>query len=408
MIEQLKHIFSKDDQSSLISFLHESTGLFIGFFDESAHLIYANKGMLEMIGTEFDCPGNALKNPDFKQILNFSTTSQPVFSGMLTMGDQPPLHSFQSKIYHSNECILVLGDIDGKQMGVLNNEMALLNQEISNTQRALIKEKKTLKKTLTELRETQAMLIQSEKMNALGRMVAGICHEINNPISFITSNMHHIKAAFDDYKQAFCECEQLLSHTNTIRESYDLDFLDEDTIDMLQSCNEGLLRIQKIVKNLRSFSRLDESDFKTVSIKECIDSTLSIAHQEMQLNHIQISCQFDSNPHLKCYPAELNQVFLNILMNSIDAMPSGGEIGIQISDNDQSVCISFSDTGTGLSDSIKDQIFDPFFTTKPVGEGTGLGLYLSRKIIIDRHKGTIIIRSGNHKGTIVDITLPKK
>ena len=397
-----------DYQLWIASFLNQSTGFFIGLFDENARLLFANKGMRAMIDVENECPGNALKNPDFRKLLNLPIENQPVFSGILTLGETPPFHSFQATIYHFDEYVLLLGDIDGQQMALLNNEMSTLNQELSNTQRALIKEKNTLKKTLARLKETQAMLIHSEKMNALGRMVAGVCHEINNPISFMISNMHHLEEGFLDYKQAFCECETNVSNADSIRKTYDLDYLDEDIVDMIQSCSDGLMRIKKIVDNLRSFSRLDESEHKTVFINDCINSTLNIAKSEIQLNRIELNCQFNSNPQLNCYPAELNQVFMNILMNSIQAMPSGGKIGIRIEETESSVCISFSDTGSGISESIYDKIFDPFFTTKPVGKGTGLGLYLSRKIVVDRHQGSINLRPGNeNKGTIVDITLPK-
>jgi len=401
MIEKYNdHIFST---------LKNSRCFYIGLFDLDGNLIYANLGMHDALDT---CSDNALDifiNPTFQKLLALPIQDESGFSGMITLGKIPPFQSFPGQVYRMLDRILILGDIDAKELVHLNNEISQLNQELNNTQRALIKEKKYLKKTLAELKETQAMLIHSEKMNALGRMVAGIAHEINNPVSFIISNMSHLKSAFDDYEQAFNELAQSLKNSvdiSAIREKFDLDFLSEDTPDMIQACREGLVRVKKIVENLRSFSRLDENDQKNVPIKECIESAINIAKTELNNTNIEISCQFDTNPVLNCYPAELNQVFMNILMNSIYAMPDGGQIRIHVSEKEQFVKLTFLDTGSGLDKTNQDKIFDPFFTTKPVGQGTGLGLFLSRKIIEDKHQGRIEAHSPESGGTIIQICLP--
>ena len=398
------------DNECIELFLNKTQGVYIGLFDNAGRLLYRNFGLKSLTETCDESCANAFKNPDFQTILSFPVKKDPVFTGMITIGEAQSYHSFYAEIYRFPEQILVLGEMDTNEMSFLNNEMSRLNQELTNTQRALIKEKKTLKKTLRELKETQAMLIHSEKMNAMGRMVAGVAHEINNPISFIISNMSHLQTAFDDYKEANEELEKLVDNSlevEQIHENYDLDFLAEDTDDIIKACSDGLDRIKKIVENLRNFSRLDESDIKTVPIKECIESALKIAQTELNINNIEVICQFENEPIMKCFPAELNQVFMNLILNSIQAMPNGGKITIIVTEDEKFVNISFIDTGEGISDEIKDHIFDPFFTTKPVGQGTGLGLFLARKIVVEKHNGKINIKSDPIQGTKVDICLSK-
>jgi len=392
------------------NFLKDSTGIYIGLFDLNGKLIDANKGLNDVLSACLAQPADIFSNPSFKYLLGLPVQKEPVFDGIFTLGKEPPFYSFHGTVYRFPDQILILGDIDANELELLNNEISHLNQELNNTQRSLIKEKKYLKKTLAELKETQAMLVHSEKMNALGRMVAGIAHEINNPVSFIISNMKHLESSFEDFEMAFNELakEQMdREYISAIREKYDLDFLSEDTGDLIQACSNGLDRVKKIVENLRSFSRLDENDQKDVPLKECIDSVLNIARTELCNTKIEVTCQFDSNPLIHCNPAELNQVFMNILMNSIYAMPDGGFFRIHVSEKDKFVYLSFSDTGTGLDQAIVDKIFDPFFTTRPVGQGTGLGLFLSRKIIVEKHHGTIEAKTAESGGTIIQICLPK-
>jgi len=391
-------------------FLENSTGVYIGLFNIDGDLLYSNQGMQAFFDTSDDQPMDTFSNPSFKDLLAMPVQKKSVFSGIFTLGKKMPFQFFRGQVYRMPDQVLILGDIDGNELKQLNNEMFHLNQDLNNTQRALIQEKKKLKKALADLKETQALLVHSEKMNAMGKMVAGIAHEINNPVGFIISNMQHLESAFIDYEKAFNEIAQLQKDVEKIaiiRDKYDLDFLSEDTIDMIQSCNNGLIRVKKIVENLRSFSRLDESDQKNIPIRECIDSVINIAKTDLYNKQIEISCEFDSNPIIDCNPAELNQVFMNIITNSIYAMPDGGTIRIHVAEKDQSVCLSFIDTGTGVDQKIKGQIFDPFFTTKPVGQGTGLGLFLARKIIVNKHQGSIEVHSPETGGTMIDICLPK-
>ncbi len=279
----------------------------------------------------------------------------------------------------------------------------------------LVARKSELELTLAELRQTQAMLIHSEKMNALGQMVAGVAHEINNPVSFVRSNLHSLKRTLDDLFQAYDRLESLiragasaetLRAAEQIRTNADLDFIQADSGDMLSSSIDGLERIRRIVQALRTFSRLDEADLKVVHLNENINSTLMIARLELQ-GRVKVSVELDHLPPIKCYPAELNQVFLNLIVNAAQAIDGKGLLTIGGRDEGHQVVLQFTDSGRGIPPDVLPRIFEPFFTTKPVGAGTGLGLTIAYRIITERHKGTITVESTPGVGTTFTITLPK-
>ena len=272
-----------------------------------------------------------------------------------------------------------------------------------------------LETTLRELRSTQALLVHSEKMNALGQMVAGVAHEINNPISFVNSNLHSLRRSLDDLFSAYGKLEtliravslpEMLTAAEVIRQEGDLDFLQDDTADLLTASMEGLGRVRRIVEALRTFSRLDEADLKVVELAENINSTLLIARLELQ-NRVEVETHLDHLPAIKCYPAELNQVFLNLIVNAAQAITSRGKLTISGEEEPHHIVLKFTDTGSGMPPEVMAHLFEPFFTTKPVGSGTGLGLTIAYKIIVDRHKGTISAESTPGIGTTFTIRLPK-
>ncbi|WP_114750257.1 PAS domain-containing sensor histidine kinase [Pleomorphovibrio marinus] len=273
-----------------------------------------------------------------------------------------------------------------------------------------------LEKTLETLKETQSMLIHSEKMNALGQMVAGVAHEINNPVAFTASNMHALKQMAEDLKGAY---EQLITAVETsgnedlkamakkLSQEADVDFISEDLDDLINSSIDGLKRVKGIVGNLRNFSRLDEAEEKVASMKECIESTLKIAGASAK-NRLVIDCQLNDLSPIKCRPSELNQVFLNLILNAAQAVKKDGRLEIKGSETTDALILTFTDNGIGMDAATQEKIFNPFFTTKPVGEGTGLGLSVAYKIITDGHKGKITVDSKVGKGTSFTISLPKK
>lgn len=265
-----------------------------------------------------------------------------------------------------------------------------------------------------ELKHAQAQLIQTEKMSSLGQMVAGIAHEINNPVNFISGNIPYL----NNYTQELLDLLELYQQefpqpTAEIKkqlEASDVEFIAQDLPKILNSMQAGAERIQELVLSLRNFSRLDESELKKVDLHEGIESTLLILNERLK-GAIAVNKDYDKLPLIECYPAQLNQVFMNIINNAIDALHSCDEqINKQIIIKTDKVWssqirVSITDNGCGIPLEIQNKIFDPFFTTKPVGQGTGLGLAISYKII-EKHGGKIQVCSQPGKGTELAIFLP--
>ena len=280
-----------------------------------------------------------------------------------------------------------------------------------------------LEKTLQKLQKTQAQLIQTEKMSGLGQMVAGVAHEINNPANFIHGNLSFVC----EYTQDLFRLLELYQkhYPNPVKEikqeiaAIELDFLKEDLTKILTSMEEGTRRIREIVLSLRNFSRLDEAEFKKVDIHEGVESTLMILQNRLKPKPnscgVEIIKEYGSLPFIECYPSQLNQVFMNILINAIDALEEkinkNNSFIPQIriftkKTNTNTAQISISDNGCGIPQNIITKLFDPFFTTKEVGKGTGLGLSVSYQIIVDKHRGKLSCESVKGEGTDFIIEIP--
>ncbi|MCY6492144.1 GAF domain-containing protein [Leptolyngbya sp. GGD] len=281
-----------------------------------------------------------------------------------------------------------------------------------------------LSSTLQRLQQTQAQLIQAEKMSGLGQMVAGVAHEINNPATFIAGNLPHAKEHFEDllnllkaYQSDFPEPrEAVLAHLETT----ELEFLMEDLPQVLKGMESGCDRIINIVQGLRNFSRLDEADLKAVNLHEGIENTLMILNHRLaasgQHPEIQLLKQYGDLPLVSCYANQLNQVFMNLLSNTIDALSSQAlhanpnfspwiRITTERAGTDR-VQIKIADNGIGIPPEIQTRIFDPFYTTKPIGQGTGLGLAISYQIVTEKHQGKLYCHSTPGQGAEFVIELP--
>jgi len=304
------------------------------------------------------------------------------------------------------------------------SERKQAEEALRQSERELRVKNQQLQQTLLQLKQTQAQLIQNEKMSSLGQMVAGIAHEINNPISFIYGNVAYARQYTSDllglvqlyskhYPEPVPEIKDEL-------EALDLDFVCADFPKLLASMKEGANRIRGIVLSLRNFSRLDEAQRKAVDIHEGIDSTLLLLQHRLKMHssecEIQLKKEYSSLPLVECYPSQLNQVFMNVLSNAIDALemhPCPRYITIRTEVKHESggihpshVVIRIADNGSGIPEDVKQRIFDPFFTTKPLGLGTGLGLSISYSIIVEKHEGQLTCISTLGEGTEFVIKLP--
>jgi light-regulated signal transduction histidine kinase (bacteriophytochrome) len=307
------------------------------------------------------------------------------------------------------------------QLGVALQQTELLSQTQQQAQQ--------LAYTIQDLQQTQTSLIQTEKMSSLGQLVAGVAHEINNPVNFIYGNLTHAA----EYTHDLLELLQLYQQhypnpgveIEEKAEEIDLDFLTEDLPKMLASMRIGADRIRQIVLSLRNFSRVDQAEKKPVDIHEGIDSTLLILQHRLKakadLPGIELVKHYGNLPSVECYAGQLNQVFMNVLSNAIDALEAkvreqdrlGHEprfiptITIRTETLDsQQIAIHIADNGSGIPDSVRAKIFDPFFTTKAVGHGTGLGLSISYQIVVDKHGGKFECNSQPGQGTEFCIELP--
>jgi signal transduction histidine kinase len=280
-----------------------------------------------------------------------------------------------------------------------------------------------LSNTLDTLKCTQVQMVQEEKMSSLGQLVAGVAHEINNPVSFIYGNLSHARDYIRDLLGFVAllnqEYPQLPPKLAARAAAIDLAFLEDDLPKLLSSMEVGAERIQEIVRSLRTFSRLDESDLKFADIHDGIDSTLTILNHRLKAidggRTVQIDRQYDASlPMIECYAGQLNQVFMNLLVNAIDALEASAaqmdcRITIRTTATDRhTVQICVSDNGPGMDPSVQSRIFDAFFTTKEVGKGTGMGLSIAYQVITKRHQGSLICQTAPGEGTTFTIEIPLK
>jgi signal transduction histidine kinase/HAMP domain-containing protein len=311
------------------------------------------------------------------------------------------------------------------EVGLLATSLNQLVQWVGEHTKALELARQTLEQRVEErtqelqtalqnLKQAQVQLIQTEKMSSLGQLVSGIAHEINNPINFVHGNVTYAQKYAEDLVQLIELYQQEYPHPSSVIqeeiELIELDFLKSDLSKIFTSMQMGTERIQKIVLSLRNFSRLDESEVKSVDIHEGIDNTLVILNHRLKKG-IEVIKQYGKLPFVSCYPAQLNQVFMNILANAIDALMAEEELLVkQIIVQTRKVCpkyiqVAIWNNGSEIPAPIKDKLFDPFFTTKPIGQGTGLGLTICYQIV-EKHRGKIEVISEPEQGTEFAITLP--
>ncbi|MEQ9007837.1 MAG: ATP-binding protein, partial [Ekhidna sp.] len=300
-----------------------------------------------------------------------------------------------------------------------NEKLFLAEKKLQSLLENEQKSKEELSNALDSLKGAQSQLVHSEKMASLGQLTAGIAHEINNPINFISSGMVSLKMSIEAMREIAEEYTRLddgddpkdvLQGVKELKEEHEYDEIVDELDDLINDINYGVQRTIEIVKGLRVFSRLDEEEAKNANVNENIDATLTLLRNKTK-GKIEITKHYDESMHdIECYPGQLNQVFMNILNNAVQAMPDDkkdAEITIYTEEADNEVFVRIKDNGIGIPDEIKNRIWEPFFTTKEVGVGTGLGMSITYGII-EKHGGKIDLSSEVGKGTEFVITLPKK
>ncbi|MDL5048335.1 ATP-binding protein [Oscillatoria amoena NRMC-F 0135] len=383
--------------------------------DEGGKILKANAAAAHLFGI----PKNKLLRQSLTQLL-------------------PNLNLFSGKWQHRSEQSLQRSDATERTVEIVisertkqqNPEYLVVLRDITARKQAevaLRQQAENLEKTLQELQRTQSQLIQSEKMSSLGQLVAGVAHEINNPVNFIYGNLTYA----DEYTRDLLALIQLYQeHYPTPKPAIqdrqadiDLDFLMEDLPRLIDSMRVGSERIQKIVASLRTFSRMDEAELKAVNIHEGIDSTLMILQNRTKAKGdrpaIEVVKNYGALPSVECYAGQLNQVFMNLLSNAIDSLEE--KLHQHLAEGDRSftprICIDtehcspyvrirIADNGLGIPESLQSRLFDPFFTTKPVGKGTGLGLAISYQIVVERHQGKMTCHSVPRQGAEFALEIP--
>jgi two-component system NtrC family sensor kinase len=285
--------------------------------------------------------------------------------------------------------------------------------EVRRVQQELELNYERIKQTNSRLAEAQNQLLQSEKMASIGQLAAGVAHEINNPVGFVSSNLGSLRGYIEPVfgllallKRMPAETlpAELAAELDRVDAAVDLDFVQEDLPQLLSESEEGLSRVKKIVQDLKDFSRVDHADWQDADLNAGLDSTLNVVMNEVKYK-ADVRKNYGALPSVRCIAAQLNQVFMNLIVNAAHAIPERGTITLTTRAQGDWVYVEVSDSGTGMSDEVKRRIFEPFFTTKPVGKGTGLGLSLSFSII-QKHGGRIEVDSEPGVGTRFRVWIP--
>ena len=406
------------------SFMASSKSVHVAILDIGGRILYANQilskclkvGCAELAGTSFS---KFLTEPDGETLAKrlsetAISTDQELLLNVVD-ADQVP-HTLRFHFAKLDDGTLLLGEQPQDDNQALQEELIQLNNQLSVLFRENIRKGRELAKTLTDLKKTQAMLVHQEKMASLGLMMAGIAHEINNPLAFALGNEQGLRCDFDNLLafintlgDALPEIASLSPriHSELIgkAEEIGLEYLAEALPRKITANIEGLERIKNIVLDLRNFSRLDEADLKYCDLAEGIESTLRFLGPLMRDHGVTVNTDFALLPQLLCSPGSLNQAISNILANAIQASQPGQAVRLATRRDGEWCSVEVSDQGVGIPAEHLEKVFDPFFTTKPVGSGTGLGLSITHQIVA-AHDGRIEIDSLPGSGTTVRILLP--
>jgi two-component system NtrC family sensor kinase len=294
--------------------------------------------------------------------------------------------------------------------------VARIGIQFSQMMEIIEKKNSELQTAYDELKEAQSQFVHQEKMASIGQLAAGVAHEINNPIGFVTSNLGTLRkylVRVEEFLQRQAELfpreadDDRSIRLAEIRRQLKIDLIFQDLPALLAESLDGVERVRKIVQNLKSFSRVDQSDYSLADINQCLDDTLNIIWNELKYR-CTLKKEYGNLPRTRCYPQQLNQVFMNLLVNAAQAIEDQGEIVITTRASETEILITIADSGSGIPPENLSRIFEPFFTTKEVGKGTGLGLSITYDIVTKKHGGKIEVASEEGRGTTFSVALPLK
>ena len=398
------------------------------------NFLTANEAFVRLQKSEEELRKSAEKQLEFNEKLILSQRALEERNKRLKISETEILNSSRKQIAVNEKLIRVQDELRKAFEKVKYSEermRSIAEEQLEATEKLMIAENKLkssldhetasreeLENTLTNLKSTQSQLVQSEKMASLGQLTAGIAHEINNPINFVYNGIDTLNVSLEellgivdkyDELESTEDYKKVLEEIKEMKEDVSYDDLMVDIKELVSDIKKGAVRTIEIVKGLRVFSRLDEEEMKPAKINDALDATLILLRNKTK-NKISVKKFYDESiDEINCFPGQLNQVFMNILNNGIQAIPDerkDGEIQIYTENQDQHIMIKLKDNGGGMSEQVKRRIFEPFFTTKAVGIGTGLGMSISFGII-EKHGGNIFVNSEEGKGTEFSILLPK-
>ncbi|AAZ28347.1 MULTISPECIES: sensor histidine kinase [Colwellia] len=320
------------------------------------------------------------------------------------------LSQLTSSLDKGHEPDALQGDLRFMEFADLFNQFNLMSEKVARRERALKESYEKLSNTNDELKQSESQLVQSEKMASIGVLAAGVAHEINNPIGFIRSNLEVLEDYFSDVEKYYYEFNSTLAseedkeNHKKLAKKYELEFLFKDTPPLIKSSIAGVDRVSEIVKNLKTFARIDQVEKALVDINEGLNATLNMVHNELKYS-CKVHIDLQPLPKVHAFPGKLNQVFMNLLINAGQSITDKGDIFVRTFVEEDNIIIEIEDTGSGIDSENITQIFTPFYTSKPIGEGTGLGLSISHQII-EQHNGKIRVKSVLGKGSCFSVSIP--
>lgn len=320
------------------------------------------------------------------------------------------LSQLTSSLEKGHEPDALEGDLRFMEFANLFSQFNLMGEKVARRERALKESYEKLSNINDELKQSESQLVQSEKMASIGVLAAGVAHEINNPIGFIRSNLEVLEDYFSDIEKYYNEFNDTLAseedkeNHKKLAKKYELEFLFDDTPPLIRSSISGVDRVSEIVKNLKTFARIDQVEKALTDINEGLNATLNMVHNELKYN-CKVHVDLQTLPRVHIFPGKLNQVFMNLLINAGQSITDKGDIFIRTFVEEGNIVIEIEDTGSGIEPESIAQIFTPFYTSKPIGQGTGLGLSISHQIV-EQHNGKIAVKSEVGKGSCFSVFIP--